>query len=88
MFGEIRQLTGIELHQAALLDADHPIAMGQHIRVVAHQQPGRPRSEGEPLRQHLGRDHGIERGQGVIQQQDVRPGVEGAGQGDPLLLAS
>jgi hypothetical protein len=55
---------------------------------VAHQEPGRPRLEGEPLLQYLGRDHGVERRQGVVQQQDIGPGVEGASQGDPLLLAA
>ena len=28
---EVRQLVGVWLHQPALLDADHPIAAGQHV---------------------------------------------------------
>ena len=88
MLDEIGQLVGIELHQLALLDADHPIAVGQHVRIMAHQQPGRSRLEGEPLLQHLGRDDGIQRREGVVQQQDIGLGIEGAGQGDPLLLAT
>lgn len=44
--------------------------------------------EGEPLLQHLGRDDGVECRERVVQQQNVGLGVEGAGQGDPLLLAA
>ena len=88
MLDKIRQLAGVELHQPALLDTDHPIAVGKHIRIVAHQQPGRSRFEGEPLLQHLGRDDRVQCRQGVVQQQDVGLCIEGAGQSDPLLLTA
>ena len=88
MLDKIRQLVGIEAPPGPLLDADHPIAPGQHIRVVAHQEPGRPWLEGEPCSSTWAATMGSRRRQRVVQQQDIGPGVGGAGQGDPLLLAA
>ena len=37
---EVRQLVGVQLHQPALLDADHPIAAGQHVGVSGSPAAG------------------------------------------------
>ena len=87
MLDKIRQLVGIELHQA-------PARCGitrshlAFIRVVAHQGAGsRPSALKASLLQYLGRDHGV--GRQGCPAGGYRPGRPGAAsQGDPLLLAA
>ena len=89
--------TGVDLlRRAELLDPslvhhDHAVGQGERLALIVRDVE---EGEAEPLLQalhlalHADAQVGVERAQGLVEQQDLRFGDQRAGNGDPLLLAA
>ena len=79
----------VALHPA-VAQMDLPAGEGGHRRIVGDQHQGGPLA-GAQLGQQLqdaAAGGAVEVAGGLVGEQDRRPGGEGAGEGDPLLLAA
>ena len=65
----------------------HGVEVGEEERLVRRHHDGAPCEPGLDRRREAGHGRRVERGRGLVEQQDGRRAQQGAGQGDALALA-
>ncbi len=81
---------GALLHDAAVLDEDEVVGEGQGVERVVGDQDGGPVVGAQPRREpgaDLGPQRRVEGREGLVEEEEARPGGQGSGQRDPLGLA-